>query len=253
MKLLLPLLAVLLAAPLRAEPAASGTNETETAWTGTAVNSEGKTIAKISVDTSQAADLAAWGKHAGELCVEWYPKIAALLASDGFIPPDNVKLRFRDGRGVAATGGNVITINAKFVRSNTNDWGMVIHELTHVIQSYPGGRNPGWVVEGVADYIRLTHFEPQARRPRPNPEKASYQDAYKTTAIFFEWVEKTHDAQLIKKLNRVAREGSFQIELFKEYTGRTIDELWQEYLASLSPGPNSSSGSNTPVRPASKE
>jgi hypothetical protein len=39
--------------------------------------------------------------------------------------------------------------------------------------------------------------------------------------------------QLVKKLNQAAREGKFQIELFKDYTGKTVDELWAEFADSL--------------------
>jgi hypothetical protein len=202
-------------------------------WTGTATNSQGQTILTITVDTSQSPDLDDWGRRAGELCAIWYPKICDLLASDGFTPPKTVRLRFRDGRGVAATGGGTIRINSVYVRAATNDFGMVIHELTHVVQSYHRGNVPGWLTEGIADYIRLTHYEPQARRPRINPDKASYTDAYKTTAIFLEWAEKTHDPQLVKQLNTAAREGKYRAQLFKDYTGKTVDELWAEFTDTL--------------------
>jgi hypothetical protein len=202
-------------------------------WSGTATNSAGQTILTVTVDTSQARDLDDWGRRAGQLCALWYPKICDLLASDGFTAPKTVRLRFRDGRGVAATGGGVIRINSAYVRRATNDFGMVIHELTHVVQSYHRGDTPGWLTEGIADYIRLTHYEPQARRPRIDPDKASYTDAYKTTAIFLEWAEKTHDPHLVKKLNQAAREGTFQLTLFKDYTGKSIDDLWSEYTDTL--------------------
>ena len=219
----------------------------EISWSGTATNAQGETMLTITVDTSQAPDLAAWGRRAGELCAEWYPKICALLPSDGFTPPSTVRLRFRDGRGVAATGGGTISVNAIYVRRATNDFGMVIHELTHVVQSYPRGNTPGWLTEGIADYIRLSHFEPQARRPRINPEKASYTDSYKTTAIFLEWVEKKYDEQLVRKLNLAAREGKFQIELFKDYTSKTVDELWAEFADTLRAKPNTTA-TNPPAK-----
>jgi hypothetical protein len=110
---------------------------------------------------------------------------------------------------------------------------MIIHELTHVVQAYRQRGNPGWLVEGVADYVRLTHFEPEARRPRINPDRASYRDAYKTTAIFLEWAEKKYDAALVKKLNAAMREGHYKPELFQEYTGKALDDLWAEFCDTL--------------------
>lgn len=225
-----------------ATTSSSATNRTETTvtnslWSGVATNSQGAVLARITADTSETPDLAEWGRHAGELCAEWYPKIVLLLPGDGFTPPERVELRFRkDMRGVAGTSRDVIGISANYVRGHTNDFGMVIHELTHVVQSYHRRSNPGWLVEGVADYIRLSHFEPQARRPRINPDKASYTDAYKTTAIFLEWTEKKSDHDLVKELNRAMREGTFDLELFKTRTGKTVDELWQEFADSLRDG-----------------
>jgi hypothetical protein len=196
---------------------------------------------RILLDVSEVPDLADWGARARDLCAEWYPKLAALLHSDGFQPPYRVRLRFsKDMRGVAATGGSDITVAANYVRKATNDFGMVIHELVHVVQSYPSARagcvKPGWLVEGIADYIRLFHFEPEARRPRINPDKASYRDSYKTTAIFLDWVERTHHRGLVNKLNAPLRARAFKLELFQELTGKTVDELWQEFAESLRSG-----------------
>ncbi len=202
-------------------------------WTGTATNVQGIVLAKIVVEVHETPELTDWAKRAGQLCAEWYPKIAVLLASEGFTPPDKVTLRFRaDMKGIAAASGNAINFAAGYVRGQTNDWGMVVHELTHVVQSYPPG-GPGWLVEGIADYIRLSHFEPNGRRPRINPDKASYRDAYKTTAIFLEWVEKQHDAKLVSKLNTALRQRKYSPELFKEATGKTVDELWADFTAEL--------------------
>ena len=192
----------------------------------------------VRLDVSETPDLETWGQTAKTLCEEWYPKIVALLPSAGFEPPDTVRLRFsKDMKGVAATGGTRITVAASYVRKATNDFGMVIHELTHIVQAYPsvkeGCTKPGWLVEGIADYIRLSHFEPQARKPRINPDKASYRDAYKTTAAFLEWIEKKHDKEIVKKLNAPLRAGTFKMELFKEYTGKDVDELWKEFTDSL--------------------
>ena len=203
-------------------------------WRGIATNAQGSVLADITVDTSATPDLAAWGKRAAELCAEWYPKIATLLASEGFVPPKRVHLIFHEKKeGVADTAGDTINIAANYVRHATNDFGMVIHELTHVVQSYQRGGNPGWLVEGVADYIRLTHYEPQARRPRIDPDRASYRDAYKTTAIFLEWAEKTYDPHLVKKLNRAMRAGDFNVELFKTNTSHSIDDLWKQFTGTL--------------------
>lgn len=201
-------------------------------WTGRATNSSGALLATITVDSSEAPDLEEWARQVGETCVLWYPKINELLASPNAQPYSQVHIALKEMKGVAGTGGANIDVSAGYVRQNRKDVGMVIHELTHVVQAYPPN-NAGWLVEGIADYVRLMHFEPDAPRPHVNPEKASYRDAYKTTAAFLEWIEKNHDKKIVNEVNRALREQTFKKELFKECTGKTVDELWAEYIESL--------------------
>ncbi len=62
-----------------------------------------------------------------------------------------------------------------------------------------------------------------------NADRASYRDAYKTTAIFLEWAETTYNPHLVHKLNRAMRDGDFSLELFKTNTGLSIDDLWKRF------------------------
>lgn len=204
-----------------------------------AMAQQARTVTKISsknatalVDTNDVADLKEWGNKAGTLCVEWFPKITALLPSEGFVAPNEVTLYFDPAmKGVAHAANGKITISAAFVRSHPDDWGMVVHELTHVVQSYPSG-GPGWLVEGIADYIRIVHFEPQAPRPKLT-RLASYKDAYKTTAMFLEWIEKHHSAGIVVKLNAALRAGMYRDALWREISGKTVDELWTLFVDTL--------------------
>ncbi len=202
-----------------------------------------RTVSKIAskdatalVDTNDAPDLKEWGNKAGTLCVEWLPKIAALLPSEGFTAPKEVTLHFDPKmKGVAHAANGRITISAAYVRAHPDDWGMVVHELTHVVQSYPGG-GTGWLVEGIADYIRIVHFEPQAPRPKLT-RLASYKDAYKTTAMFLEWIEKQHAPGLVVKMNSALRKGEHTDAMWQTLTGRTVDDLWKLLIETISPKP----------------
>ena len=199
-----------------------------------------RTVTKIStpqatalVDTQDVPDLKDWGEKAGRLCVDWFPKISALLPSDGFVSPTKVTLFFDPKmKGVAHAVRDRITLSADFVRAHPDDFGMVIHELTHVVQSYPAG-GPGWLVEGIADYIRIVHFEPGAPRPKLT-RLASYKDAYKTAAMFLEWIEVKHKPSLVKELNAILRQGSYRDECWTELTGKSVDALWSEFVGQKS-------------------
>jgi multidrug efflux pump subunit AcrB len=128
---------------------------------------------------------------------------------------------------VAGTSGDRIAISADWVKAHPDDFGMVIHELTHVVQGYPK-YDPVWLVEGIADYVRYWHFEP-GRKPRVEPKKRSYREGYGTAAAFLAWMEKTHDKEIVPKLNRALRAGTYRDELLKEYTGKGLDELWRDF------------------------
>jgi hypothetical protein len=188
---------------------------------------------KVTVDTSEVPELADWGARAKALVVTWHPTIARLLHSDGFTPPAEVALVFKkDKKGVAGTAGTTIFIAADWVKRHPEDYGMVIHELTHVIQAYPRFDCP-WLVEGIADYIRYYHYEPKTKLPSIDPAKASYRDGYKTTAQFLAWVEGKYDKNLVRELNVALRHGRYQPDVFKDRTGRSLDQLWAEFIASV--------------------
>jgi hypothetical protein len=191
--------------------------------------SDRRVAVKVAVDTTAAPDLADWGVQAKALVEKWHPLIADLLPSPGFTPPTEVKIVFKKMNGVAYTAGDTIVIAADWVREHPDDLGMVVHELTHVVQHYPHNRGAGWLVEGIADHVRFYHYEPKTvlRLPR----RASYRDGYRTTAMFLAWIEKTHDKDVVRKLNDSLRKGDYKDELFKTLTTKGLDELWADFVA----------------------
>jgi hypothetical protein len=184
---------------------------------------------RITVDYSEVPDVKEWAEKARDLCEKWYPTISEVLAGKDFTPPREVRLVFKDEKkGIAYTTGATITIVADWIRKHPDDTGMVIHELTHVVQSYKKG--VGWITEGIADYVRNFKYEPKPTPPKVS-SKASYKDGYKPAATFFAWIEKTKDKEVIRKLNDLMRAGGYRDELFKEWTGSDLDSLWKEFLS----------------------
>lgn len=187
---------------------------------------------KVILEVGESADLKPWGEKVQKVVEEWHPKIAKLLASDGNKPPREIKLIFKtDMKNPGATAGSTIYISTAWVTRHPEDVGMVIHELTHAIQAYPK-YDHGWLVEGIADYIRFFHFEPDARLGPINPDKAKYTDSYRTTAAFLNYCQK-QNPELVSKLNAALRKNEYKVEMFKELTGKTADELWAEFAETL--------------------
>jgi basic secretory peptidase family protein len=188
----------------------------------------------VTVEVSDVPDLKEWADKAKELIQKWHPKIALALKSDGFTPSSAVKMVFKkDMSGVAYRSGRTITIAASWVKKHPDDYGMVVHELTHVVQSYRRpGRGTGWLVEGIADYIRFFQYEPGKLGPI-NAHRAHYDGSYRVTVAFLAFVTEKHDKEIVLELNAALREGKYKDDLFKEYTGKTVKELDEEWRASL--------------------
>jgi hypothetical protein len=179
-------------------------------------------------------ELQEYGQKVQAVAEKWYPIIAGKLPSDGYSVPDRVTITFKkDMKGVAAAGGNRIVCAPKWFQDHPEDLGAIVHELVHVVQHYTTGRRPGWLVEGIADYIRFYQYEPVKDRPRPNADRAKYNDSYRTSAAFLNWTQETYDKDLVVKLNVACRKGAYSEELWKQYTGKTLAELGQEWKESL--------------------
>lgn len=191
----------------------------------------------VVLDVSAFPESKAWGEEAKGLVEKWFPTLTSWLSTESYKVPKEIKLTIKPEISAPAyTTGSEITINGKWITQHPEDLGMVIHELVHVIQSYPGYRGkPGWLVEGIADYIRWWRYEPEyfatRGRPKINPEKSKYTDAYRTTAYWLAYCAKKYDMSLVPALDKAMRDRKDPMPVFKELTGKDPDELWKEFLA----------------------
>ncbi|GAA3911920.1 secretory protein [Chitinophaga oryziterrae] len=135
--------------------------------------------------------------------------------------------------GIAATYGTRIRFNPEWFKKNPNDIDVVTHEGMHVVQSYPG-YDPGWLTEGIADYVRFVYGvdNPGAHWTLPDFKAGqSYKQAYRVTARFLVWVEKNKRKDLVNKLDAAMRTKTYTPAIWKDLTGESVDELWTEYAA----------------------
>jgi hypothetical protein len=208
---------------------------------------------EITIDTSGAPDLHEWAEtKLAPVLAEWYPKITAMLPSDGFEAPKAFSVMIRPGNGVAATSGNRVTANSNWLKRELNREavGSLVHEEVHVVQRWGGGRRggnpeykrpPGWLQEGIPDYIRWFLYEPQSHgadavffKKRPN-QALKYDGLYRVSANFLNYVVEKYDKDksLITKVNAACRQGKYTDDFWKDITGKTIDELNDEWKAAL--------------------
>ena len=203
---------------------------------------------RITIDTTEAPDLTEWvQKELAPVVRKWYPKIVKMLPSEGYQAPASLSIMFSANmRGVAAAGGTRIRCAANWYRRELKGEakGSIVHEMVHIVQNYGIGRRtnpkaartPGWLVEGIADYIRWFLYEPETRGAEitsRNISRARYDGNYRISANFVNWVTETYDKDLVRKLNAAARHGNYNDVLWKNFTSHTVQELGDEWKASL--------------------
>lgn len=134
-------------------------------------------------------------------------------------------------KGVAETGNGMARFNPKWLKSHPQDIDVVTHEVMHVVQAYQD-YNPGWLTEGIADYVRYVYGvnNKGGGWTLPNYKAGqSYENAYRVTARFLLWVEKTKYKQIVDDMDKAMRDGTYTPGLWTRLTGKTVDELWSEY------------------------
>jgi hypothetical protein len=185
------------------------------------------------VDVSDAPEMKEWAEKAARICERQYAMINEELKSDGFTPRRVVRMTLRKNyRGVAATSGGRIIGSVRWFKEHPDDFGAMVHETVHIVQNYRLPGNPGWLVEGIADYIRFFKYEP-GKIGRLSVDRARYDGSYRVTAAFLGYVADKYDKHLVGKLNKMMREGEYKEEAFRMLTGKTVRELDEEWRASL--------------------
>lgn len=135
-------------------------------------------------------------------------------------------------KGVAATSNGRVTISSYWLHIHPEDIDVVTHEVMHIVQDYGRTNGPGWLTEGIADYVRYRFGVDNAGAKWSLPELKpgqTYTNSYRITARFLVWVETHIKKGIVKKLDEKMRAHSYSDDLWVEYTGNTIDDLWKNY------------------------
>ena len=138
-------------------------------------------------------------------------------------------------QGVAEASGNRILFSTAYMNANPTDIDIVTHEGMHLVQGYGYDSGPVWLTEGIADFIRYKYgvdnigsnwFLPDFS-PEDNEKK--YENSYRITARFFEWIDQKIKPGMIVQIDKELRNQTYNQNTWVKLSGKTIDELWNEY------------------------
>ncbi|MES2652795.1 MAG: basic secretory protein-like protein [Bacteroidota bacterium] len=166
-----------------------------------------------------------------ETFFEVYPKLAkeynpATLKEVKFLVDTAYK-------GVAATSNGRVVYASHWMKTHPEDIDVVTHEVMHIVQNYGRSLGPGWLTEGIADFARYKFGvdNPGSKWTLPDLKPTHhYKNSYRITARFFAWIESKVKAGTVQEVDKSLREHTYTAAIWKNITGKEIDELWAEYI-----------------------
>ena len=197
--------------------------------------------AKFTVDASKAPDKAKWAeKTIVPALAAAAPKVVELLDGKGAEwTRGDVTIVIEDRKGISASIAKErkIFLDSKWLDELSKKGaeamaretiGASIHEFAHIVQNYSPVEGceeaPGWLTEGIADWVRWYNFEGE-EGVKGSLEKAKARPKFdaggRITASFVDWIAKNRDAGFVVKLNKAMREGRYGEALWPELTGKT--------------------------------
>jgi hypothetical protein len=195
---------------------------------------------RVTVEYPKAPQCEAFAEKSKAVIEEWYPKINEILFGPDHPPPaDSITLVCEPAKFIAYSDirpKNRIHISASFVQNNPEEYGTVVHELTHIVQQYAKlKREEVWLQEGIADYVRHQYFEKdiEGLAAKVDPDRDSFRMGYTKAAAFLAWLQKHKNPAVIRELNRGCAEGHCNVELFRSCCGEDVDTLWKEFTDDL--------------------
>lgn len=236
---------------------------------------------RVLTDVSKIPDPAVYARTAKTLCEEWYPRINAILYDEKHaLPYPEIRIVFANvvvyatestrEKVPAMAEGDTIWVSWDYTSSYYHPslpgrWphgfeAMIIHELTHILQSYPNlPANAGWLNEGIADYVRHKYFENDLeaklrldargflkgysseepffalQESKANLAQQGYRQGYTVASAFLLWLEQRKDPDIVRKLNAALSTGGYSDRLFAERCGSSLDALWKEFFQQNKP------------------
>jgi hypothetical protein len=199
------------------------------------------------VDFSVAPDAKALAEHARQTGTQMYPAVCALLADGDCEFPAQFDICLKKQlRGMRSGEARVtqICLNAQYLPQFTEKPGVLdqalVHEMAHVAQHYYRPIIGRWVVttprppfcwqEGIADYVCFKLGQTNGWRcAECDAAYPHYSNAYSCAGAFLMYLEGRYNANIVRQLNTVLRQGRYTDAFFRAATGKDLPALWGEF------------------------
>jgi endonuclease/exonuclease/phosphatase family metal-dependent hydrolase len=192
---------------------------------------DGNSPYEYAFDLSETPELYDWTvNRLVDVVKKSYPEIVKELdAAD--VAPKKVTIKFKkDIIPPAYCSGSMVVVKRDWILNNPDDVGCVVHELAHAAQyGYRG--TPDWICEGIADYIRFYVCEPNTDTTVFDPAKIKYDDSYRISANFFDFVERKRPGT-VKELNKLCHKGEYSETFWTERFSKTLHDLGEAWKKS---------------------
>ncbi|ASK60704.1 secretory protein [Virgibacillus phasianinus] len=168
-----------------------------------------------------------------DLYFKVYPKLVRKYSFNPKEASRNVTLEFDPAYdGVAYADNGKIVVSSNWILTHPDDVALFTHELTHIAQGYPTyNDDTWWITEGIADYTRYVYGPHNGswRLPEEIKETDNYDSGYRVTARFLLWITQHKNHFAVDIINREMQKDTFNLDIFEEITGKSIEDLWAEY------------------------
>lgn len=165
---------------------------------------------------------------------EVYPKLVSLFNDKA--THDVIFITDTAYKGVAETSGSRILFATKYMNKFPYDVDVVTHEGMHIVQGYGYGSGPVWLTEGIADFIRykygVDNIGSKWFLPTFKAKEKGYEQSYRITARFFEWIDQKVKPGMIIQIDKELRNHTYNADTWTKLSGKTLDQLWADYSAS---------------------
>ena len=109
--------------------------------------------------------------------------------------------------------------------------GVLYHEMTHIWQWDGNGKAPGWLIEGIADFVRLKAGYAPSDWAAPG-QGNRWDDGYGVSARFLDYCNSLRNGTFVTELNMKMKNGYSDV-FFVQLLRKSVDRLWSDYKAKI--------------------